>query len=209
MRTTCGGERRVLPVPGGAQGGASCPSPAVRKAARMARDFLGDTSESRRHQGASGTRFENKLCAFLRAQGVRFITEDDLRALHDATSTPPRSTPDVLFLDDVWVNGRLMRWMDAKSYFGTRYSNVFYGAKKAGFRWGPGCIVFAKGYSRRLHVPNTTLLGPASIDVVPPRRPTQPAVAHNSGRADVATAHSRARGCVHGARPGARTVRER
>ena len=58
--------------------------------------------------------WEVSLHEFLDQQEVAYLTEANLRDdLEQQTSTP-----DVLFLDDVVINGKRVRWIDSKNFFG-------------------------------------------------------------------------------------------
>ena len=159
-----------------------------------------DHKLTRKPAGGTGKWFEDNLYAHLRALSLRFLTEEDIVEIHMAEGTALRSTPDVLFLDDVWINGRMVRWMDAKAYFGTQYGPVFGGAKKAAALWGPGALVFAKGYSRRLRVPDTLLLGPGDVPCVAPHERDPRSGPHHDVRAGTRRDDPRAYGPRHDVR---------
>lgn len=74
------------------------------------KDDIGYTS-SQAH--AEAFKWEEAIHAFLKERGVNFLTEEDMLA---ANST---NTPDVLLLDDCIINGRPVRWIDAKNYYGS------------------------------------------------------------------------------------------
>ena len=94
--------------------------------------------------------WEQRLFDHFDAHGVKYASEEQLVA------EGFRSTPDAVLIDDVWVNGRLIRWVDCKSYYGSYRSKLF-GAKtkKQVERYnlefgGEGALVFRLGYSREL-----------------------------------------------------------
>jgi hypothetical protein len=55
-----------------------------------------------------------------------FMTESELNAEMRAGSRPRGPTPDVLFLRPTRINGRLVKWIDAKLY----YASVTYAHNK-------------------------------------------------------------------------------
>ena len=63
--------------------------------------------------------FEEVLTTFLTANNVSYLVESDLRGTYPIT-------PDVLITDDLYINGRLVRWIDVKNYFGASISKSFY-----------------------------------------------------------------------------------
>jgi hypothetical protein len=94
--------------------------------------------------------WEESLHEHLSAQGVEFLTEDKLIDLGS------RSTPDAILLDDVYINGRLVRWIDAKCFYGSARSRHFLTKlKKQCDRYkrdfgAGGALCYKLGYSRDL-----------------------------------------------------------
>jgi hypothetical protein len=98
---------------------------------------------------------ENKVEDFFKQRSVKFITEKDLKNIDkEIYDTSFYKSPDVLLLDDVYINGKLVRWIDAKNIFG----NSLYKSPKRIMDFnkqmndyvelfGPGAIVFGHGYS--------------------------------------------------------------
>ena len=64
--------------------------------------------------------WENCLYDYLNENKISYLTENDMRIIPNCTTTP-----DVLFLDDCYINGKLIRWMDCKSYYGSTQSKLF------------------------------------------------------------------------------------
>eukprot|EP00979_Chaetoceros_neogracilis_P008322 scaffold1853_cov287-Chaetoceros_neogracile.AAC.24 len=85
-----------------------------------------------------------------------FMTESELNAEMRAGSRPRGPTPDVLFLRPTRINGRLVKWIDAKLY----YASVTYAHNKKipngklqkiaqrynAYYGGQGAFVFGQGY---------------------------------------------------------------
>jgi hypothetical protein len=94
--------------------------------------------------------WEESLYAYLAANGVAFLTEGALLDLGF------RSTPDAILLDDLYINGRLVRWLDAKCFYGSSRSKLFLTKlKKQCDRYkrdfgGGGAICYKLGFSRDL-----------------------------------------------------------
>ena len=92
--------------------------------------------------------WEESLYAHLTANGVAFLTEGALLDLGF------RSTPDAILLDDLFINGKLVRWLDAKCFYGSSRSKLFLSKlKKQCDRYrrdfgGGGAICYKLGFSR-------------------------------------------------------------
>jgi hypothetical protein len=97
---------------------------------------------------AEAQAYEDAVGARLRARGLAFETEDDLRA-RAAPAGQPLLTPDFLFREPVAIDGRRVAWLDAKNY-GVFDSPLVMAslrkqAAKYAARFGPGAFVFSGG----------------------------------------------------------------
>lgn len=80
--------------------------------------------------------------------------------------TGSKSTPDCVFLDDCYINGKLVRWIDMKCFYGTSCSSHFVSKlQKQAKRYdeefqGPGAIIYKLGFSAALpgKLPETLFL---------------------------------------------------
>lgn len=92
---------------------------------------------------AEAQAYEDAVGAHLRARGLDFETEEDLRA----RGVP--LTPDFLFRAPVLIDGRPVRWLDAKNYGAFDSPLTLKGLKKQAAkytaRFGPGAMVFGGG----------------------------------------------------------------
>jgi hypothetical protein len=96
------------------------------------------------------TDWENSLYTFLDSQHVAYYKEAELMKLNS------KVTPEVVFIDDCYINGTLVRWMDCKAFYGSNQSGLFlkkltkqltrYNAALG----GNGAIVYKRGYSEQL-----------------------------------------------------------
>lgn len=127
--------------------------------------------------------FEQALESYLstclgpQAKGKIFITESELHAEMKKGARVRGPTPDVLFLRPVSINGRLVKWIDAKMYYASatyannkkipngklksmaqRYNNSF---------GGQGGFVFGQGFCASLQdvVTNALLLDATPLDM--------------------------------------------
>ena len=72
----------------------------------------------------AGVEYEELLAQKLRALGVPFLTEQQLRKRGDA------KTPDAWLPVPLLVRGRLVHWIDSKATFGDAASHTDYHAKQ-------------------------------------------------------------------------------
>jgi hypothetical protein len=101
---------------------------------------------------AGAAAFEDAVGAWLRARGVEFKTEAELRT----DEAPPTLTPDFLLTRPALVRGRRIHWIDAKAYpmYGSRLvtKGLAQQAQKYTAAFGPGAFVFADGVMCRARV---------------------------------------------------------
>lgn len=112
--------------------------------------------------------WEKALYTFLDEQDINYVNEDMLR------EAEMRITPDCIILDDCYINGQLVRWVDVKSFYGSglrenrHFSNSL---KRQATKYETefeesGAVVFKHGFSRKLSdkIPSTLFLdaGPLS-----------------------------------------------
>jgi hypothetical protein len=120
------------------------------------------TTDQRPGQLANADLFEAEIEKYLRSNGIRFKRQDELTQEQTHFFQAPFSTPDFLLVDEVFINGHQVRWIDAKNYYGS--SDVIMqvqSMKKQANRyvgyWGPGAMVFALGYCSELTLPASVL----------------------------------------------------
>lgn len=114
--------------------------------------------------------WEQAIYAYLKERNINYLTEDDMR---EAGS---RITPDCLLLDDCVINGHKVRWIDAKSFYGSglressgivtkMYKQI---AKYEAEFGGSGAIIFKHGFSQNIprKFPSTLFLdaGPLHME---------------------------------------------
>lgn len=94
-----------------------------------------------------GLEHEELLQQRLRAQGVPFLTEEELRLRGDA------KTPDALLPVPLLVRGRVVNWIDSKATFGDPASHAEYRANQfSGYvnRFDAGLVVYWFGYDESI-----------------------------------------------------------
>jgi hypothetical protein len=89
-----------------------------------------------------GLEYEHLLAQKLRAVGVPFLTEEQLRVRGDA------KTPDVLLPVPLLVRGRVINWIDSKATFGDVPSHNEYRQQFASYlnRFDAGLVIYWFGY---------------------------------------------------------------
>jgi hypothetical protein len=97
----------------------------------------------------------------IRSLGIVLETEDDLKARNISP------TPDILFTDEVHLNGNRIYWMDFKDYAGTDIPFIWNKnrdqSKKYNDKWGYGAICYAYSYVEDLADENAELLAMAPL----------------------------------------------
>jgi hypothetical protein len=118
--------------------------------------------------------WENEVLAFLDDHSINYVAESILR------QSDTNSTPDVLVLDDLYINNQLIRWIEVKSYYASGLRENEYITKKSLFNqvkryhseFGTGAVILKNGFSDRISrkLENTVLLdsGPLSDFTVLP-----------------------------------------
>jgi hypothetical protein len=104
--------------------------------------------------------WEEALYSFLDSENISYVTEDMLRL------AGMKMTPDCLLLDDCYINGQKVRWIDAKSFYasGLRENKHFSNSlkkqiKKYETEFGEsGAVIFKHGFSRKLRNANPSCL---------------------------------------------------
>lgn len=71
--------------------------------------------------------WEDAIYTFLDERGINYLTEESMKLKGYETI----GTPDCLLLDDLFINGQLIRWMEFKSYYVSGLKENKYFTKKA------------------------------------------------------------------------------
>jgi hypothetical protein len=104
--------------------------------------------------------WEEALYDYLDTQEINYASESGLR---DAEM---KITPDCLMLDDCYINGQLVRWVDVKSFYGSGLRENIHFTKslkkqiqKYETEFGAGgAVIFKHGFSSKLESTNPTTL---------------------------------------------------
>lgn len=147
----------------------------------MARVNQSQSMGSAQGQQQVATLFEEAVVAYVRdcTRGMNgvFLTEDQLKKEMRAGRMSRGPTPDILFLRPVRINGRSVRWIDAKLYYAsvmfgrnTRLPNGKLRDQAARFNQhygGQGAFIFGQGFCADLTriVTNALLLDATPLDM--------------------------------------------
>lgn len=100
------------------------------------------------------TDFELKIQKILDLNDIKYKTQEQLAQEQIKKSNIATNTPDFLILDDLFINGKKINWIDAKNFYGldTQYikKRIKHQTKKYIDTWGPGSIIFNLGFSSKL-----------------------------------------------------------
>ncbi len=115
--------------------------------------------------------FEDILADWFEEQGVRLRRQPEMVREQKQELGRPVRTPDILFLDHVYINERPVAWIDAKHFYG---ADVEFQRKKMAKQmdryieeWGSGAVVYRHGFSENLFMPACTLLDANVLDLNP------------------------------------------
>jgi len=104
------------------------------------------------------TNFELRVQKILDLNDIRYKTQEQLAEEQIKKSNIATNTPDFLILDDLYINGIKINWIDAKNFYGlnTPYikKRIKHQIKKYLNAWGSGAIIFNLGFSSKLIVNN-------------------------------------------------------
>lgn len=106
---------------------------------------------------------------FFRDLGVSLRTEKEIADEQVAVEGAAYATPDLLFLDTVYINGERINWIDYKDYAGTRVKFIYESnskqAKKYHTLWGPGAVCYRWSFVDDVVLPGATPLSAMGLDI--------------------------------------------
>jgi len=106
--------------------------------------------------------FEDEIAVFLRSKNIAFVTQDELTKEQESEFGKAVLTPDFLLLDNVEVNGKQIKWIDAKAYYGPNIPyQVSHMAKQMSRyieHWGTGAVIFLRGCNEMVTIENCLML---------------------------------------------------
>lgn len=114
-------------------------------------------------------RNESLFIEFFRNIGISLYEQSELVAEQVLEHGRAQLTPDILFRDTVYINGRKITWIDYKDYIGTDikflYKSNTAQADKYAKKWGLGALCFRHSYIDGLSINSAILLDARVIPV--------------------------------------------
>lgn len=105
---------------------------------------------------------EELFIKYFQSTGIRLKTQAELVAEQTAQYGQPICTPDILFLDPVYINSQLVTWIDFKDYVGTDAGFIYKSNReqigKYVHRWGRGALCYSQGYIEGLEFTGAMVL---------------------------------------------------
>ena len=113
--------------------------------------------------------FEDVLCDHFDSLGIRFRRQAELVKEQVESEGRPIRTPDLLFLDDLRINGIPCAWIDAKHFFGSALSFPRKKTQKQINRYteayGQGAIIYRHGFCDGLNLHGAQKLDSGPVDL--------------------------------------------
>jgi len=112
---------------------------------------------------------EDTFVQYFKSIGIKLQTQEDLTIDQIAKFGRPINTPDLLFIDVVYINGNRIHWIDYKDYIATEISFLYTSNAKQSARyvneWGPGVLCYHRGVIEGVTIPNTILLDTSDLPI--------------------------------------------
>lgn len=106
---------------------------------------------------------------FFQSLGIRLATQDQLVKEQTEKYGHAILTPDILFLDTVFINGSRVNWIDYKDYIGTKVRFLFTSnrdqAAKYVNQWGSGAMCYHRSFVANVRFPKTILLDAGTLPI--------------------------------------------
>jgi hypothetical protein len=105
--------------------------------------------------------FEKKIENVLKKNNIDYKTQEELSNEQIKIYGKPINTPDFLLKSDLKINGKNIKWIDAKNFYGSNInfvkSKINEQTKKYINNYGQGCIIFNLGFNE-LYLENKDIL---------------------------------------------------
>jgi hypothetical protein len=112
---------------------------------------------------------EDRLVNYFKTLGIRIKTQNDLIDEQHKKFGRAIITPDILFIDEVYINGRRVHWLEYKDYAGTTvgflYRSNIAQTTKYVKKWGPGAICYRHSYVDNMNIPNVMMLDAQTLPI--------------------------------------------
>lgn len=104
----------------------------------------------------AGASWESQVFKFFDLHDIKYIKEKEMKQAGILT----RCTPDCLFIDDVYINGEQVRWLELKSFYASGLDEVRKFTEKSivrqvekyerTFGEGHGAVILRNGFSKKI-----------------------------------------------------------
>jgi hypothetical protein len=112
---------------------------------------------------------EEKFIELFVNLGIKLKTQAELSEEQVKKYGRAVNTPDLLFLDIVYINDKLTKWIDFKDYLGTNIKFLYKSNSNQTTRyvaeWGPGALCYSYGFVENLMFYSTQLLDGNSLPI--------------------------------------------
>lgn len=112
---------------------------------------------------------EDRFVKYFKSVGIQLVDQNQLVKEQIAEHGRAILTPDILFLDTVYINGVLIKWIDYKDYAGTPikflYNSNKEQAAKYYARWGTGAICYHQSFVDSMELPGAIMLDVRSLPI--------------------------------------------
>lgn len=112
---------------------------------------------------------EQSVINYFKSCGIKLKSETEIVKEQLDEYGRAISTPDIVFVDPVYINGTRVYWLDYKDYIGTNIPLLFRAnilqADKYVKRWGPGAFCYRQSFSDNILIPNVLLLDARSLPI--------------------------------------------
>lgn len=112
---------------------------------------------------------ENQVVEYFRKLGIKLSTQEELTIEQTESQGRAVATPDILFLDEVHINGVGTHWIDYKDYTGTGvrflYNSNAEQAARYVAKWGSGAFCYHKSFVDGVSFPKTILLDGRTLPI--------------------------------------------
>jgi len=106
---------------------------------------------------------------YFRSLGITLKDENELAAEQIESHGRMIATPDILFIDTVFINGTQIAWLDYKDYIGTNVRFLYMSNVKQAHeyeeRWGQGAICYHYGFIAGMTIPGAMLLDAHALPI--------------------------------------------
>ncbi len=112
---------------------------------------------------------EKAFVDYVRGLGIALQTQDSLTEQQMSDCGRAVLTPDILFMDEVYINGKRVHWIDYKDYIGTNVGFLLESNTKQAAKymkeWGPGALCYHRSFVSNVTIPGTLLLDMGALPV--------------------------------------------